>query len=80
MNQTSKDLFFKDLSEILQREEMITGNERIEEIEEWDSLAVLGILSLLEDDFNLEMSTEDLDDLENIQQLIDLIENNAKSR
>jgi acyl carrier protein len=77
MNQTSKDLFFKDLSEILQREEMITGNERIEEIEEWDSLAVLGILSLLEDDFNLEMSTEDLDDLENIQQLIDLIENNA---
>ena len=77
MNQTSKDLFFKDLSEILQRDEMITGNERIEEIEEWDSLAVLGILSLLEDDFNLEMSTEDLDGLENIQQLIDLIENNT---
>lgn len=77
MNQTSKDLFFKDLSEILQREEMITGNERIEEIEEWDSLAVLGILSLLEDDFNLEMSPEDLSDLENIQQLTDLLENNT---
>ena len=72
------DLFLSDLSEILQREDALSGNERIEDIEEWDSLAVLGVLSLLEDDFNLEMSAEELGEIESIQELTDLIKNNIK--
>ena len=74
------DLFLSDLSEILQREDALSGNERIEDIEEWDSLAVLGILSFLEDDFNLEMSEEELGELESIQELTDLIKKTLKSR
>ena len=74
------DLFLSDLSEILQREDALSGNEKIEDIGEWDSLAVLGILSLLEDNFNLEMSAEELGEFESIQELTDLIKKTLKSR
>ena len=74
------DLFLSDLSEILQREDALSGNERIEDIEEWDSLAVLGVLSFLEDDFNLEISAEELGEFESIQELTDLIKKTLKSR
>ena len=67
------DLFLSDLSEILQREDALSGNERIEDIGEWDSLAVLGILSLLEDDFNIEIPDEDAEKILSVGQAEDYI-------
>ena len=70
--QFTPDLMPSDITgtEILE-EDVINRNQVLQEFEEWDSLTVLSIIAMLDSNYNITMSAEDLRALETIGALED---------
>ncbi len=49
------------------------------EIEEWDSLAHITLVTTVEKAFGVRMSADEIGDINNVQMLIDVIINNSNS-
>ena len=67
LNEIFQDVFD---DESLQISDELTSND----IEDWDSLRQISILSAVEDEFNIKMAISDTRNLKNIGALVDLIE------
>jgi acyl carrier protein len=66
---TKKD-FLNELTEIMQLDEVLIGDEVLEDFDEWDSMANLGVLSM----FDIEFSTNlEIDSLKNIKTITELM-------
>lgn len=66
--------FINDLKEILEIEDRdINPADRFRDYEEWDSLAVLSVLAMINDEFDITIKRSELDELHTVQQLYDFI-------
>lgn len=64
----------EELTEILEADEgEITAETLFREHELWDSLAAISLLAVLDDEFNVHISEDDLKTLNSVQDLHDLI-------
>jgi len=50
----------------------LSGNERLEDLEMWDSMTALGFIALLDEQFNIIVSGDDLDNCKTVNDLIEL--------
>ncbi len=79
MRITSEELLemLEDVFEI-EAEEMNIMDE-FKEYEEWDSLALLSLIATVHDEFNINLSNSDIDELKTIKDLLDKINNHGNS-
>lgn len=68
--------FIESFIEALELEDgsVITETTKFKEIDEWDSLAALSTISMVDDEFGVTLTNKDLRAVETIQDLFDLIE------
>lgn len=72
----TKSEFLNELNEIIQRDEQLVADEILEEIEEWDSMSVLGVMSMFDIEFSITITADDLRAAKTVQDLIDMAGNN----
>lgn len=71
---TRKELL-DNLKDVMQRDEEITEDMLLENIQEWDSLAIISILNLYSHLFSISISGNTLKDCKTIKELINLVGN-----
>ena len=59
------------VAETIEYEGELALEDKIDDIEEWDSLGVLSIVSML-DDLSISMSLEDLEEIQTIEEFVKL--------
>jgi acyl carrier protein len=52
--------FFEKLSELLVREQSLTGWETLSELEGWDSVAVISFMAMADSEFGVTVSPKDI--------------------
>lgn len=63
----------EEIKEALQRDEEISLDMSLEDIEEWDSLAVISMISLYDQLFSIVITNDQLSDCNTVQDLINLV-------
>ena len=71
MNKTS---FLEKLKNALNRDENLTENMVLSEIPEWDSLGIVCVISMLEDNYNYQTDFDELQKIKTIKELMDKLE------
>jgi acyl carrier protein len=59
------------VAEAIEFEDELHLDQNIEDIEEWDSLGVLSIVSIM-DDLNISVNLEDLEDIKTVEDFVKL--------
>jgi len=67
----------EDLKEIFEIDNLDVSLS-FDELDEWDSLAVLSVLAILDSDYRINMSKKELDSFSSIDEFIKYVETNAK--
>ena len=65
--------FVEELIEIMEREEAISEDMLLDDIEEWDSLARITFLSFLEFEFGLTVASDDVKKCIKVSDLMDFV-------
>ena len=65
--------FFEELVEIFEVDEDITSETSLEEMEEYDSLAIMSLIAFIDENFEMTVSGEKLRELKTVTDLIALI-------
>ena len=60
------------LSEILELEE-VHAEDNLDEFELWDSLTILSIISMLDEDYSVNIDGDKLAEFKTVQEIVDLI-------
>lgn len=63
----------EEIKEMLQRDESISFDMKLEDIEEWDSLAKISIISLYDELFETTITTNHLISCKTINDLVNLV-------
>ena len=67
-----KEQFLEELTDVLQLEETINESTNLKELEEWDSMAHLGVISMFDIEFSKNITNAELKDIETVSDLIAL--------
>lgn len=59
-----------ELQDILQRDEPLTMDMKLSDIEEWDSLAIISTMAFLQERCNSSISLEQMDELETVTDIL----------
>lgn len=73
MNENKFLSLFREVLE-MDKNQSLKPLTRFRELEEWDSLSQLSLIAMLDDEYAIEIETEDLDKLETVRQLMEWIE------
>ena len=73
----SKEEFVQELIEILENED-VNENTAFRELEEWDSLAALSTISMIDGEFRVTVNNKDLRSVETVSELYDMVISRAK--
>lgn len=73
----SKEDFVQELIEILENED-VNENTAFRELEEWDSLAALSTISMIDGEFMVTVNNKDLRSVETVSELYDMVISRAK--
>ena len=68
-----KQAFLIQFQDIIERHSPIVPEEVLRDMEEWDSLAALSLVSMVDDEYGVVISSEDLEKVVTVQDMIDLI-------
>jgi acyl carrier protein len=60
--------FLAEMAEILE-EDSVTADDELKNFESWDSLAVLSVVALVDSQFGINMSAQEINEAETIGQL-----------
>jgi acyl carrier protein len=75
---TKKELI-EMLEEIVEAEpNTLTGEERLEDLQSWDSLAVVNFIAVVDENFGLTLEPKKIMESETINQLISLLDGHIK--
>jgi acyl carrier protein len=75
---TKKELIAM-LEEIVEAEpNTLTGEERLEDLQSWDSLAVVNFIAVVDENFGLTLEPKKIMESETINQLISLLDGHIK--
>jgi len=69
--------FVEELKEILEIDNLDVSLS-LSDYDEWDSLAVLSVLAILDSDYHINISKKELDNFPSIAEFIKYVETNAK--
>ena len=64
--------FLAELTEIMQRDDALTGSEVLSDLEEWDSLATLSVMSFFDMEFSVNLTTDRVRSAKTVEDLINL--------
>lgn len=67
-----KDEFLKELCEILQRDEPLSAQMALSDVDEWDSLAYLSVMSFFSQHFGIRLAPQSLKQCQSVQDVIKL--------
>jgi len=73
----SKEEFVQELIEILENED-VNENTAFRELEEWDSLAALSTISMIDGEFRVTVNNKDLRSVETVSELYDMVVSRAR--
>ncbi len=65
--------FLAELTEMLEVEEEVTAETSLEDMEEYDSLAIMSLIAFIDEKFDMTASGETLGELKTVADLISLI-------
>ena len=68
---------YQELAEILE-EDAVERGDVLRNFEEWDSLMALSIVSLLDENYGITLSAEELAEMKTVGDLEDFVKNNLK--
>lgn len=68
----TQEQFLAQLSDAIQRDEILSADMRLDSIEEWDSLAIVSLISLYDQLFKLQVNGNALRECQSVQDLINL--------
>ena len=76
----TKEEFIQEIMEILEVEDtsLVQDTTVFRELDEWDSLAALSTISLIDDDFGVTINNKDLRSVETLGELYDMVTERAK--
>ncbi len=69
----NKDQFLEELTDVLQLEDAINESTNLKELEEWDSMAHLGVISMFDIEFSKNITNAELKDIETVSDLMALV-------
>ena len=70
-----KDKFLKAFKEALElEEENVNFNDSLSDFDTWDSMSRLSLIALLDEHFEVEVTDEEFDDMNTVQDLYSLVE------
>ena len=72
MNLNKQELLEK-MSELVSAEPVLTGTEVLDELENWDSLAVLSVMTLVTTECDVVLSPKDIRECRTVDDLVALI-------
>lgn len=73
-----KELLIK-IKDLLLRKDPINPSMKLSEIEEWDSLAIISVISLYDKNFSKVITIEKINKCETIRDLINLVSDKIKN-
>jgi len=69
-----KSDFLNKIEEIIEVEEnSLTGSELLEDLEDWDSLAVMGFIAMIDVNFSLTIKAEKINECKTVNDLASLL-------
>lgn len=71
--------FLTELNEVLQCDTPLSNDVLLENIEEWDSMAALGVMSMFDLEFGMLINADQLGTVKSVQDLVDLAGDNINS-
>ena len=74
-----KELLIK-IKDLLLRKDPINSSMKLSEIEEWDSLAIISVISLYDKNFSTVITVEKINKCETIKDLINLVSDKIKNQ
>jgi len=70
----TKEELLNEIKEALQREDELTEDMALDDIEEWDSLSVLSIINLYDQLFSIILKYKDIEKFKTVKDLIKSVE------
>ncbi len=71
----NKKIILNKIENIIEcQPDILTGNEILQEIEGWDSLAIIGIIAMIDQDYSISATSDEIIQCVEINDLITLIE------
>lgn len=70
----NQEQWFKKLTEAIKTNTVIEPTTRISEIENWDSIAIMSVSQMIEEQLGVSVSYEKINDCDTVQDLTQLIE------
>ena len=76
----TKEEFVQEIMEILEIEDasLVQNTTVFRELDEWDSLAALSTISMIDDEFGVTINNKDLRSVETLGELYDMVTERAK--
>ena len=76
----TKEEFVQEIMEILEIEDasLVQDTTVFREMDEWDSLAALSTISMIDDEFGVTINNKDLRSVETLGELYDMVTERAK--
>ena len=71
----NRDEFLTALQDIFQRDEECSGEDQLDDYEEWDSLSKMSLMAYFDIDLGIKLSLKDLQDVKTVNDLIGLAGN-----
>ncbi|AXY02127.1 TPA: acyl carrier protein [Vibrio vulnificus] len=68
----NKEQFLEELTDVLQLEDAINESTNLKELEEWDSMAHLGVISMFDIEFSKNITNAELKNIETVSDLMAL--------
>jgi acyl carrier protein len=66
--------FLKEIEEIIEADEItLDGSEVLEGLDGWDSLAVMGFIAMVDDNFQITIEVDKIAECETVNDLVDLL-------
>ncbi|MBD65307.1 MAG: hypothetical protein CME62_08870 [Halobacteriovoraceae bacterium] len=68
----NKEEFFNQIADVMQSDDPINENTSLNEMEQWDSLTFLGVISFFDMELSLNITSEDLHKVKTAADLLSL--------
>lgn len=66
----NREDFLEKFIDVLQTEEKINFDTKLEDIEEWDSLSMISTVAFLDKDFSIKVSIDDIKNFKTVEDIV----------
>jgi acyl carrier protein len=73
-----KNKFIDLMTEILEEDELVKLEDKLDGFDSWDSLGVLSLLSMIDEEYELTIGNKDVESFKTVEDLWNFIQKNAE--